>query len=106
MLKDMELVNEALISKNEDQKLIAEEGIKWITTLLKKNQDYGSTVFRTPTLCPKLEPGEAIFVRMSDKIDRIKNLRQAAPHNESLEDSVNDLGAYCLLWLIERAKNG
>jgi hypothetical protein len=46
--------------------------------------------------------GDAILVRMSDKIARIRKLsgNTAAPLvNESFDDTIRDLGAYCLLYL-------
>lgn len=71
--------------------------------LLKKNKDYGDTIFRSPCLAPGLDPGVGILVRASDKISRITNLLQQSNQtpliNESLEDSIIDLGAYCLIYL-------
>lgn len=88
--------------RGEDQKRIAEVGLAWVEQLLKKNQDYGSTVWNTPVLAPECDAGVAIRVRMSDKISRIHNLmsKEGTPEiNESIEDSIADLGAYCLLLL-------
>ena len=94
-----------------DQKEIATVGLQWVQTLLNKNKDYGSTVFDSPTLAPGLPPASAILVRMSDKVSRIANLlklenecRGHSVASEPLEDSVQDLGAYCLLWLIARKR--
>lgn len=73
-------------------------------TLISKNEDYGSSAFQPPVLAPNLEVATAILVRMSDKIERIKNLRQADPeketHYESLRDTVLDLAGYCVLYLV------
>jgi len=94
----------AMCGKNgADQERIAKKGLEWICLILKKNLDYGSSVFKTPILAPELPVGEAIFVRMSDKIERIRQLRQGNPNliNESLEDTLRDLGAYCLLHLCQ-----
>jgi hypothetical protein len=85
-----------------DQQRIAQVGLDWMLTLLAKNADYGGSAWAVPTLCPKLECGDAILVRMSDKISRIANLLKAdskALVDESIEDTIKDLGAYCLLWL-------
>jgi len=86
---------------NEDQQLIAEEGIRWLTVLIKKNMDYGSSVFHPPVLKPSLKSGDAILVRASDKVRRLEQLHASNQNHvgESIEDTVRDLGAYCLLWL-------
>jgi len=84
-----------------DQQRIASVGLRWIVQILAKNTDYGSSVWKAPLLCPGLDVSEAIFVRMTDKIERIRRLRERLPEvtGESLEDTVADLGSYCLLWL-------
>lgn len=99
-LQRTQLVGDALEGKRgQDQKLIAEIGVAWIDTLLRKNMDYGSSVFQEPILCPGLPTTTAIDVRMSDKIARIKNLKTAKAQvaDESVDDTYDDLGAYCLL---------
>jgi len=85
----------------EDQQRIAEAVVEFGEKLLKKNSDYGSSVWKVPTLAPNCSVSEAIFVRMSDKIERINSLRKngTAEIDESLEDTIGDLGAYCVLWL-------
>ena len=90
----------------EDQQRIAQTALKWIDTLLRKNHDYGCTVWDTPILAPDLDPASAIFVRMSDKIARLNNLRStnAEVTDESIEDTISDLGSYALL-LLARPKN-
>lgn len=90
----------------EDQRLIAKVGVDWVATLLAKNRDYGSSAWKAPVLCPGMLPGQALLCRMSDKIERIAKLSttSAAVTSESLEDTVKDLGAYCLLWLTLIAK--
>lgn len=96
-----ELIVKAVSGESGDvQKRIAETGIDLIEKLLKKNADYGSSAWQVPVLAPSLNVGEAILVRMSDKISRIHSLmQQPAEVNESLEDTIKDLGAYCLLYL-------
>lgn len=86
--------------RGDDQRRIAELGLAWVEKLLRKNMDYGSSVFQVPCLAPDCDPGAAIRVRMSDKINRIKSLINTSPEvaGESLDDTVDDLGAYCLLW--------
>jgi hypothetical protein len=83
-----------------DQQRIAAEGVAWLALLLRKNHDYGSSAWRPPVLKPALDAGDAILVRMSDKVERIASLTGKGPAvGESLEDTIRDLGAYCLLWL-------
>ena len=86
-------------SRGETQKAIAEVGLQWIATLLKKNNDYGSSVFKEPVLAPGMPVVSAIDVRMSDKIARIQNLKTSKSEivSESIQDTYNDLGSYCLL---------
>jgi len=101
--EDTILLDEALHGElGEDQQRIALVGLQWITTLLKKNIDYGSTVWDTPILAPHLKDNEAILVRMSDKIARMNNLLTVKSNpkvEESLEDTIRDLGGYALLLL-------
>lgn len=107
MLEVTQLITEALGGKKgSDQKLIAELGIAWINKLLRKNMDYGSSVFQTPVLCPEMPTTSAIDVRMSDKIARIKNLKTARAQvaDETIDDTYDDLGSYCLLRKVARHK--
>lgn len=69
---------------------------------LRKNFDYGSSVFDPPILAPELPALSAIEVRMSDKIKRVQSLKRhkKAAVNESIRDSIKDLGVYSFLWLI------
>lgn len=98
--EQLERLQQALESANADQQRIARVGLHWLTTILAKNHDYGSSVWKQPVLKPSLSPGDAILVRMSDKVSRIASLAtQPAQVAESLEDTVQDLGAYALLWL-------
>lgn len=102
-MNDQEVIRAALNGQDEAQRRIAIEGIAWLATLLKKNSDYGSSAWNPPALHTSLSPGDAILVRMSDKVARIANLNrpgQAASIKESIEDTIRDLGGYCLLWLI------
>lgn len=102
----MERINHAIQHGNENQVRIAEIGLEWLSTLLKKNADYGSSVWKAPALKPGMDAGDAILVRMSDKVSRIASLQENGPEvSESLEDTMADLGAYALLWLA-RPKEG
>jgi len=102
-LADEQMIESALIGdRGPSQERIAKMGLEWIALLLKKNQDYGDSVFQPPVLKPTLDPADAILTRASDKITRIAHLNssdQPALIAESLEDSMRDLGAYCLLYL-------
>lgn len=89
-------------NSNPDQQRIAAIGLQLITTLLAKNRDYGCSAWKRPVLAPNCNPGEAIMVRMSDKIERIQNLksRDNAPEiDESIEDTLADLAGYAILEL-------
>jgi len=100
-----DIVNDALNGeRGETQRAIAKTGIRWIEVILKKNADYGSSVFKKPILCSHLYELDAILVRASDKIERIRNLNSNNTKNpevsESMVDTICDLGAYCLLYLV------
>ncbi len=99
----MDLIGEALQgNRGADQQRIAKTGIAWVETLLRKNSDYGSSVWKTPVLAPDCDPAIAIRVRMSDKINRLQTLlagKSAEVSGESIDDTLKDLGAYCLLYL-------
>ena len=100
--EDYDLVSRAFHGElDTDQRLIAQEGIRWLAVLLRKNMDYGSSVFHPPVLKPTLESGDAILVRASDKVKRIEQLTRTKQNHvgEAIEDTIRDLGAYCLLWL-------
>lgn len=86
--------------RGEDQQRIAHVGLAWIDQLLRKNSDYGCAVWNPPVLAPNMNPGDAILVRMSDKISRLAALsNKTAEVTESVDDTLMDLGAYALLEL-------
>lgn len=102
MTISQKLLTEALMGdRGPDLERIAEVGLEWLDLILRKNADYGSSVWHAPALKPTLDPGDAILVRMSDKVRRIAELTQRPPQvsDESLADTIKDLGEYCLLWL-------
>lgn len=79
--------------------------------LLKKNTDYGSSVFNRPMLAPSVDGFTSILVRMSDKCKRLVELQERAGlvNDEALEDTLKDLGNYALLAVISlrrRKKDG
>jgi len=88
----------------EDQRAIAALCQKITLTLLAKNRDYGSSVFKTPMLAPRCSPGDGILVRLSDKIERFQTLQKQPPEvaSEAIEDTAMDAAAYFILWLVQR----
>jgi hypothetical protein len=97
----LELIEAALNGeRGDDQQRIAQIGLKLVETLLRKNADYGSSAWQVPLLNPRLSAGDGILVRMSDKVHRIRSLmQQPAAVDESIEDTILDLGGYSILWL-------
>lgn len=102
-MSDMEAVQAALKGdRGDDQKRIAERGLATIATLLRKNADYGCSVWQAPVFAPGMEPGDAILVRMSDKVNRLATLLakgSAGEVDESIDDTLTDLGAYSILYM-------
>lgn len=92
---------EQSVDMNEDQLRIFKIGIGAISMMLKKNRDYGSSVWKKPILAPQIDGGTQILVRMSDKISRLETLLNGHVPliAESLEDTLFDLFAYILLYL-------
>lgn len=88
-------------TRGDGQRRIAFEIIRWGALLLRKNQGYGGAVWESPLLAPDCDPGVAIRVRMSDKLSRLIALLERPPEvaDESIDDTLRDLGAYCLLEL-------
>lgn len=92
----------ALEDEGADRRKIADVGLSIVQLLLRKNKDYGSSVFKSPVLAPSMDAGSAILVRMSDKISRLNNLLQAeaqASVDESIDDTLADLAGYAILYL-------
>lgn len=70
-----------------------------VELLEKKNNDYGNSATQTYE-----EYGDvAFFIRISDKINRLKSLtinnKTQEVKDESIEDTVKDIIGYCLLYL-------
>lgn len=102
--EDKALVRISSASRGEhgsDQERIARVGLEWLDLMLRKNADYGCAVWNVPMLAPTTDAKTAILVRMSDKVSRINSLLQDEQQvkDESIEDTIRDLGAYCLLYL-------
>jgi len=101
--EELETLRQALSGdRGEDQKRIAVEGVSLISLLLSKNADYGGSAWKSPLLAPGMTAREAIQCRMSDKIERFRNLIQQegrAEIEESIEDTISDLTGYGILWM-------
>ena len=99
---DLQAVYLALKSeKGGDAYRIARHGVRVLAMLLRKNSDYGSSVFQTPILAPCLPAKTAILVRMSDKIARFNNLSQLSKEacvDESLDETIDDFAGYAILY--------
>lgn len=70
-----------------------------------KNSDYGGSVFQSCCLAPGLPVEMAMFVRIGDKINRLKNLLGSANSQqtqESINDTIRDLIGYLVCLLIWR----
>ena len=70
-----------------------------VELLEKKNNDYGNSATQTYE-----EYGDvAFFIRISDKINRLKSLtinnKTQEVKDESIDDTVKDIIGYCLLYL-------
>ena len=87
-----------------DAALIAQEGLRIVELVVRKNHDYGSSVFRPPTLAPDLTARQAIMVRLSDKIARAVQLsgKGGSKVEENLDDTFRDIAGYALLWILAR----
>lgn len=103
-MSDLDVIGDALTGdRGPDQQRIANEGLKWLCLILRKNADYGGSAWQTPILAPGMDAGIAIRIRMSDKIARLNQLFHPGSQtevDEPIEDTIRDLGAYCLLYLV------
>lgn len=90
------------LGQTRAQVLITEIANEMRDLLLKKNTNYGSSVFKHPKMAQDLEPGMAIRVRLSDKLERLENLLKGNPDlvGESIVDTIKDLIGYYILWLV------
>lgn len=90
-------------SLTANQQQIKDIGTGVVDLLLKKNKDYGSSVFESPILFPELKAKDCILIRMSDKIKRFSNLVTSGKTpevDESIADTMKDLAGYAILWLV------
>lgn len=81
------------------QTLIAEVGVEVIELLLRKNRNYGGSVFTAPVLAPEVNVDTAIRVRMSDKVARLQTLLAGDKDlvGENIDDTFFDLLGYIIL---------
>ncbi len=99
---EVERIRQALNGeRGEDQKKIAEAGIAIVDLLLRKNHDYGGSVWKRPMLVPSLEPRTAMLCRMSDKLERIQTLMDKGNEvvDEKISDTFKDLCGYLMLYV-------
>lgn len=97
---DVNLIREALDGqRGADQQRLAEYGVKVVSTLIRKNNDYGGSAWQRPELADHLSPGDAILVRLSDKLARLKKLLKSnrAEVAESINDTLLDAAGYFIL---------
>lgn len=97
---DVNLIREALNGqRGADQQRLAEYGVKVVSTLIRKNNDYGGSAWQRPELADHLSPGDAILVRLSDKLARLKKLLKSnrAEVAESINDTLLDAAGYFIL---------
>lgn len=68
---------------------------------VRKNADYGDSFSKV-----RMDIPNAILVRLSDKLNRLKSLmnskNERQVNDESIDDTLMDLANYCLLELTER----
>lgn len=108
-LADLERCQQALAAGGDTARIVA-VGLAWLAKLANKNADYGSAVWKPSKLAPEASLATTIRVRMSDKVERIESLLKsgAGPRvqDETLDDTIGDLGAYCLLYLARPSVDG
>lgn len=80
---------------------VAEVLIEIKDLLISKNQKYGNSALEPLGVFSKLTPEQALFVRIDDKLKRIKN----GSLEKDDEDVVNDLIGYLVLLKIHANSN-
>ena len=83
-------------------------------SLVRKNNGYGSSVFQENVFFPSLDASVLFSTRISDKIQRIKNLKKSLDAEletekkealrNSLLDALTDAAGYFVLWSIYERK--
>lgn len=87
------------------QQRLAKIGTEIVTTLLRKNADYGDTGQKPPILAKNLSADVGLLVRMSDKFARLETLLNGNKPEveESVNDTMLDLAGYCILYLVTQS---
>lgn len=90
---------DSALQSNQPKKLIAMALLDIGGLLLRKNQNYGGSVFHSPVLTPTVHPLTALSVRESDKIARRIELGSGSPDlvGETLADTELDHAGYLVL---------
>lgn len=105
------VIGESLVNVIETHAEVSQELDKLAELLIIKNADYGSSFFDVADDLGVI----SIAVRMSDKVNRLKQLTQGSESvdinvsDESIEDTVIDLEGYMLLsicWLNKKVVFG
>lgn len=76
--------------------------------LVKKNSDYGNSVFLPPPLADGVSTEQAILVRIGDKVQRLLNIchkRGRSVSEETFEDTLKDLAGYIVLYFAAKEDN-
>jgi hypothetical protein len=89
------------VTKTEAIRLfIKDECEKVKTMLLKKNEDYGASVFAPVRIFSTSSDEEQLLVRIDDKLSRIQNMgwrRILLDKDPTAEDTIEDLIGYLVL---------
>ena len=85
------------VTMTDTQTLIASKCDELKELLLEKNRKYGDSALNPIRVFSKASSIEQLFVRMDDKLNRIKN-RQ----NDEDEDVIKDLAGYLVLYMVAR----
>lgn len=87
------------MESSQIQDLISKKCDELKTLLLEKNRKYGNSVMEPIRCFSRSDVQEQLFVRMDDKLSRIKN-RQ----DDEDEDVFLDLAGYIILYLIAKER--
>lgn len=76
-------------------------------TLCAKNSNYGDSAGQSPFFVPWLEPETGLWVRLGDKVLRLKELNKGEKDKvgESLRDTLLDTAGYALRLIMELDNN-
>ncbi len=77
-------------------------------TLQAKNANYGDSAGKAPFFLPWLEPETGLWVRLGDKVERLKSLRSKEEDKvgESIRDTLLDTAGYALLLIMSLDASG